>query len=175
MIASCAPAALNGQPLPSDPAPDFTLVDGTTGQTVTLSSMRGQVVLLTFLYTNCPDVCPLTAEKMRSARDALGDAAKNVAFVAVSVDPARDTPEATRRFAESHGLQGTLRYLIGSRTQLAKVWADYGVAQADSTSSVGHTDAIYLIDKSTRTRALVHSDAAPEAIAADLRALAGER
>ncbi|MFN2520985.1 MAG: SCO family protein [Candidatus Limnocylindria bacterium] len=175
VIAACAPTPLVGQALPSSAAPDFALIDGPTGATVTLESLRGKVVVLTFLYTNCPDVCPLTAEKFRTARDALGDAAKGVAFVAVSVDPARDTPDATRRFAEVHGLQGSLRYLIGGRAQLAKVWTDYGVAQYDGASSVGHTDAIYLIDRSGRTRVLIHSDVAPDGLTADLRALAAEK
>ncbi len=88
---------------------------------------------------------------------------------------ARRPPEATRRFAEAHGLQGTLRYLIGSRPQLAKVWADYAVAQVESASSVGHTDAVYLIDRKGRTRVLLHSDVAPDALASELRALANER
>src|SRR5712691_249471 len=87
VIVACSPGKLVGDPLPSQLAPDFTLTDGPTGQVVTLSSLRGQVVLLTFLYTRCPDACPLTAETIRSARDKLGGAASSVAFVAVSVDP----------------------------------------------------------------------------------------
>src|SRR5216110_852216 len=92
LVVGCSAGKLVGEPLPSQIAPDFTLTDGPTGQVITLSSLKGQVVLLTFLYTRCPDACPLTAETIRSARDTLGDSAKDVMFVAVSVDPQGDTP-----------------------------------------------------------------------------------
>src|SRR5439155_10370813 len=127
-VAACAPAKLEGDLLPGALAPDFTLTDGPTGQTVTLSTLRGQVVLLTFLYTRCPDVCPLTAEIVRMARDQLGDAARSVAFVAVSVDPAGDTPNTTRQFVADHRLEGSLRYLIGSQAALGRIWQEYGIA-----------------------------------------------
>jgi protein SCO1/2 len=172
---ACAPAKLEGDELPPSPAPDFTLTDGPSGQTVTLSDLRGQVVLLTFLYTRCPDTCPLTAETIRAARDRLGNDAKNVAFLAVSVDPPGDTPSTTRAFVSDHGLAGTLHYLIGPQAALARVWQSYGVAQATSASGVLHSDVIYLIDKATRSRVLIHSTVTPEALANDLAILVKER
>ncbi len=138
---------------------------------MTLSALRGQVVVLTFLYTNCPDVCPLTAEKLRAARDALGDQATGVAFVAVSVDPARDTPQATRRFVEQHRLLGTLRFLIGDAASLRAVWTKYFIGAQAQSDLVSHNDAIYLIDRQGRERALVHSDIEPATLARDLRTL----
>ena len=176
LLAACGqPQTLVGNPLPSAVAPNFTLLDGPTGELVTLSSFTGRAVLLTFLYTSCVDTCPLTAETLRNARDRLGDAAKNVAFIAVSVDPIGDTPVTTRRFVEDHRLQGTLRYLIGSRGDLAKVWQAYGIFQEQGSQSVGHTDVIYLIDKHERGRVVLHSDVGVDALATDLRILAGER
>lgn len=127
-VLACAPAKLIGEPIPSVVAPDFTLTDGPTGQVVTLSSLGGQVVLLTFLYTTCPDVCPLTAETIRAASDRLGPKAQNVVFIAVSVDPRGDTPATTRRFVADHGLGTGFRYLIGSQAALARVWQAYGIA-----------------------------------------------
>src|SRR2546426_249994 len=97
LITTCSPAKLVGDPLPGALAPDFTLTDGPTGETVTLSALRGRVILVTFLYTSCYDTCPLTAETIRGARDRLGNSATDVAFLAVSVDPKGDTPETTRR------------------------------------------------------------------------------
>src|SRR3989442_1354794 len=85
-LTACAPTRLVGDPLPSPLAPNFTLVDALTGEAVTLSALRGRVVLITFLYTTCPDICPLTAETLRSSRESLGDAVKDVDFIAVSVD-----------------------------------------------------------------------------------------
>ncbi len=175
LVVGCAPTKLVGDPLPSAVATDFTLTDGPTGETVSLSSLRGRVVLLTFLYTSCIDTCPLTAETIRSARDRLGDSANDVAFVAVSVDPKGDTPQTTLQFVEDHRLRSTLRYLIGSQAALARVWQAYGIAQAVSTRDVLHTDVIYLIDKNVRGRVVLHSDATPEALAADLRILLNER
>lgn len=175
LLAACSPGKLVGDPIASAIAPDFTLTDGPSGQVVTLSSLRGNVVLLTFLYTRCPDVCPLTAETIRSAHDRLGDSARGVAFVAVSVDPSGDTANSTRRFVADHGLEGVLRYLIGSQSALARVWQEYGIAQAVSAKDVLHSDVIYLIDKNERGRVVLHSDVTPEILANDLGILLKER
>jgi protein SCO1/2 len=175
VLAACSPGKLVGDPLPGAIAPDFTLTDGPTGEVVTLSGLPGQVVLLTFLYTTCPDACPLTAETIRVARDQLGTKAQNVAFIAVSVDPRGDTPATTRRFLSDHGLTTGFRYLIGSQAALARVWQAYGVGAAPSDASVLHSDTIYLIDKHARGRILLHSGVAPSDLANDLSILVGER
>jgi protein SCO1/2 len=172
---ACAPAKLVGDPLPGALAPDFTLVDGPTGETVTLSSLGDRAILLTFLFTSCVDTCPLTAETIRMARDRLGESAKSVALIAVSVDPIGDTPTTTRAFVVAHRLEGSLRYLIGSQAALARVWQAYGIAQAVSTRDVLHSDVIYLIDKKERGRVLLHSTVGPDALAADLTLLVSER
>jgi protein SCO1/2 len=174
IVAACASAELSGTDLGKREAPDFTLVDGPTGERVALSSLRGRVVALSFLYTNCPDVCPLTAGKFRTARQRLGDRASEVAFVAVSVDPARDTPEATRRFIAEHEMSGAMRYLIGDEASLRRIWSAYGIAAVAENGRVGHNDAIYLIDKQGRERTLLHSDVDVETLARDLAALASE-
>jgi protein SCO1/2 len=175
LAAACAPTKLVGEVLPGAIAPDFTLTDGPTGQVVSLSSLRGNVILVTFLYTSCIDVCPLTADVIRAARDRMGTSARDVAFIAVSVDPIGDTPATTRRFVAEHGLESTLRYLIGSQAALARVWQAYGIAQAVSTKDVLHSDAIYLIDKTEHGRVLLHSDVSPETLAMDLGILLRER
>ena len=172
---ACSPTKLVGEALPGAIAPDFTLTDGPTGQVVSLSALRGNVIVLTFLYTSCLDVCPLTAEVFRAARDKMGASAKDVVFIAVSVDPVGDTPATTRRFVQDHGVESTLRYLIGSKAALAQVWQEYGIGQAVSTKDVLHSDAIYLIDKSEHGRVLLHSDVSPDTLAADLGILVRER
>jgi protein SCO1/2 len=176
-LCACAPSAmrLSGTELPAKDAPDFTLTDGVTGQTVTLSSLRGNVVALTFLYTHCPDACPLTAAKFRAAQQTLGADASRVRFVAVSVDPEGDTPAAIRDFSASHDLKDNWRYLTGPRAALEAVWALYGVGSfADPTPPfVDHNDAIFVIDTRGRERELVHSDLVPKDFVADLRALLG--
>src|SRR4051812_7000627 len=159
---ACTPAAarLSGTDLGSHEAPDFTLVDGMSGDTVTLSSLRGNVVALAFLYTRCPDVCPLTAAQFRAAQRQLGADAGRVRFVAVSVDPEGDTPAAVKEFSLAHDLRENWRYLVGPRAALAAVWAAYGVGAFDQGMTVSHNDAIYIIDAKGREREIVHSDAA---------------
>jgi protein SCO1/2 len=174
-ISACAPAKLVGDPLPGALAPDFTLTDGPTGEAVSLSSLQGHVILLTFLYTTCPDSCPLTAEIIRSARDRIGSAATSVSLIAVSVDPKGDTPSTTRQFLVDHRLDGSMRYLIGPQAALARVWQDYGIAQAVSSPTVLHSDVLYLIDKKGRGRILLHSTVAPDVLASDLSLLVSER
>src|SRR3989441_4503838 len=161
LIPTCSPAKLVGDPLPGALAPDFTLTDGPTGETVTLSALRGRVILVTFLYTSCYDICPLTAETIRGARDRLGNSATDVAFLAVSVDPKGDTPETTRRFVQDHRVEGTLRYLIGPQAALARVWQAYGIAQAGSTRDGPPSDGVYLLAQSERPRGLPPSRAPP--------------
>jgi protein SCO1/2 len=156
-------------------APDFTLTDALNGNAVTLSTLRGRVVALSFLYTRCPDTCPLTAAKFRAAQKSIGT--DTVSFVAVSVDPDGDTPAAVRAFSEKHDLSAGWRYLIGTRSQLQAVWALYGVGAFGRSmdSAVDHNDAIFVIDRQGRERELVHSDIAVGDLVKDLRAVSGER
>ena len=176
VLSSCDADRLLGTELEKNAAPDFTLTDGLTGRSVTLSSLRPKTVALAFLFTRCPDVCPLTAGQFRAAQRALGENASKVVFVAVSVDPEGDTPAAVREFSDRHDLRDGWHYLIGSREQLAAVWSLYGVGAFASSGAraVEHNDAIYLIDSRGRERALVHSSDPPNWLLDDLRALIRE-
>ena len=166
-------ARLSGTELAARDAPDFTLTDGITGEPITLSSLRGNVVAMAFLYTHCPDVCPLTAAKFRAAQTQLVSDASRVRFIAVSVDPEGDTPAAVRAFSAAHDLKDIWRYLIGPRAALAAVWSAYGVGAfaAPTGPTVNHNDAIYIIDARGREREVVHSDIAVTDLVADLRSL----
>ena len=87
------------------------------GREVSLRALRGQVVVLTFLYTHCQDTCPVTATTIRGALDDLGH---DVPALAVSVDPAGDTPASARRFLLQRRLtHDRMRFLLGRRAQLA--------------------------------------------------------
>ncbi len=178
-LVACTPQAtrLHGTELGGKDAPDFTLTDGQSGASVTLSSFRGRVVAMAFIYTRCPDVCPLTASKLRAAQKALGADAAGVVLLAVSVDPVGDTPSAVRSFSAAHDLGTDWHYLIGPRTQLQNVWSLYGVGAfgAPTGPLVDHNDAIFLIDAKGREREVVHSDIPLEDLVADLRALLKER
>jgi protein SCO1/2 len=171
LLAACAPAPLAGTELGSTDAPDFTLTDGVSGQAVTLSAQRGQVVALTFLYTTCPDVCPLTATRFRASQTELQGDANRVTFIAVSVDPDRDTPKAVQDFSSAHGLGANWYYLVGGLAQLSPVWAAYGIGVQAGSSTVTHNDAVYLIDARGRERVLLHSEDLARDLTNDLRAL----
>ncbi len=171
VLAACAPAPLAGTELGATDAPDFTLTDGVSGRAVTLSAHRGQVVALTFLYTTCPDVCPLTATRFRAAQAELQGDASRVTFIAVSVDPDRDTPKAVQDFSTAHGLAANWYYLVGGRAQLSPVWTAYGIGVQAGSTTVTHNDAVYLIDARGRERVLLHSDDLARDLANDLRAL----
>ena len=171
MLGGCAPPTLAGTDLGATDAPDFTLTDGVSGRAVTLSAQRGQVVALTFLYTSCPDVCPLTATRFRSAQTELQGDASRVTFIAVSVDPDRDTAQAVQAFSSAHGLASNWFYLVGGRAQLSPVWASYGIGVQAGSTALTHNDAVYLIDARGRERVLLHSEELATDLTSDLRAL----
>jgi protein SCO1 len=171
VLGACAPPTLAGTDLGATDAPDFTLTDGVNGHAVTLSAQRGQVVALTFLYTTCPDVCPLTATRFRAAQTELQGDSSRVTFIAVSVDPDRDTPTAVQVFSAAHGLASNWYYLVGGRAQLSPVWVAYGIGVQPGSSTVTHNDAVYLIDARGRERVLLHSEDLARDLTNDLRAL----
>jgi protein SCO1 len=169
---------LTGTSLGKSPAPDFHLRDA-SGRATSLDQFHGKVVVLTFLYTNCTDTCPLEAEMLRHADEAAGHPA-DVQYLAVSVDPIGDTAANIAKFDAEHQL-GELgsrwRYLIGTRDELSTVWHSYGiyapvqpVAQGASNHSVG----IYLIDKQGRERRYEDPDITAEELARDTLILARE-
>ena len=166
---------LQGTNLGGTPAPDFLLKDQ-YGKTISLSQFKGKPVVLTFLYTHCPDVCPLTAEKIHTTMQSLVNTTQNVAVVAVSMDPKGDTAATTQNFASVHKLGNYFYYLIGTHNELAPVWASYSVDAEAATSSgvVNHSSAIYVIDKQGNERALLDNNFTPAQLASDLKALLGE-
>jgi protein SCO1/2 len=166
---------LQGTNLGSTPAPDFHLKDQ-FGNAISLAQFTGKPVVLTFLYTHCPDACPLTAEKIHTTMQSLGSNAQHIAVLAVSMDPKGDTAIAAQNFAKVHKLGDYFYYLIGTHNELAPVWASYSVdAQAATSSgSVNHTSAIYVIDKQGNERALLDNGFSPGQLASDLKILLAE-
>ena len=173
---ACAAQPLKGTDLGKDRAPDFKLNDS-RGNPVALSDYHGKVVVLTFLYTNCPDECPLIASKLHSVATQLGDAMKQVAYVAVSVDPANDTPVAVQEFLQTHMLDGQMRYLIGTQAQLEPVWNAYFVGTSTNSSSVAgvtHSTRTIIIDKQGNQRIELGSTFNPADAVYDVQALLSE-
>jgi protein SCO1/2 len=162
--------AFAGSIRPPIPPKDFRLRDQ-DGRAVSLKDYRGRVVVLTFLFTTCRDTCPLTATQIRGAMDDLGT---DVPALAVSVDPANDTPERARQFLFKRGLGGDrMRFLLGSRAQLAPVWKSYGIQPQGE--HFDHSAYVLLIDRRGRQRiGFPVAQLTPEALAHDIRRLQAE-
>jgi protein SCO1/2 len=167
-------SGLQGTDLGSTPAPDFRLSDQ-LGRQVALSQFRGEPVVLTFMYTRCPDVCPLTAEKLHQVQLLLGGDAARVEMLAVSIDPRGDTRTAAQKFSQTHKLTKNWHYLIGTHDQLSPVWNAYSVYAQDAVQNkITHTDALYLIDKQGRERVFFADDFTNEQLTSDLKVLLAE-
>ncbi|MFQ5951457.1 MAG: SCO family protein [Candidatus Geothermarchaeales archaeon] len=106
-------------------APDFTLLNR-DGEPVSLSDFHGKVIVLSFLYSHCDDECHIIVAKFaEAAKEFQGTRSEAVVFVAVTVDPERDTPERLREYSRIFAYNGY--YLTGAREALEEVWADYGI------------------------------------------------
>ena len=151
--------------------PDFTLRDQ-HDRTVHLRALHGKVVLLTFLYTHCPDVCPLTAANLNTALRRLGRERPQVVVLAVSVDPVGDTHASILSFIRQHRLLPEFRYLTGSRATLQRVWRLYNVITVRrGPGDVDHTLYTLLVDREGTSRVLFDVKATPRAITHDVRQL----
>jgi protein SCO1 len=152
-------------------AADFALRDQ-HGRLVRLSDQRGKLVLVTFLYTHCTDICPVIANQLNQALRELYHQQTSVLILAVSVDPKGDTPRAVRKFVRDHRLLPEFHYLVGRPAQLASVWQAYNVQVLQrNPESVGHSCYIYLLDRRGKPRIFYSATATAEQVAHDLRLL----
>lgn len=170
---------LNADALPTGldrrPAPGFALTDATSGARVRLRELEGSPILVTFLYTHCPDVCILIGLQIRDALKRLGDEASEVTVAAVTVDPRGDTPENVGDWLHRHRLPPNFRYLIGTEKELRPVWRDWFVLPQDQDrlNVSSHTASLWLIDRSGALRGKYSGSVPidPDDLAADLRTL----
>ena len=169
-VGAQAGARFAGAPLPPGVrVPDFALRDQ-DGRLVTARSLRGRPAVVTFLYTICNTACPITAHQVKGALDELE---RPVPAIAISVDPPNDTRLSAQAFVERVGIGGRLRFLLGSRSELRRVWR--GFAVRPQTARVEHQARIVLIDGRGMQRVgFPVSQATPERLAHDLRALGAE-
>ena len=135
---------------PPAPAPSFTLADQ-AGRPTGPQQDRGHWTVVTFLYTRCPDVCPLIANQLGAAQRRNQD----LRVIAVSVDPAHDTPAARTKFLADHQLGARFRFVSGTRAALRPVWAKYHIAALPGPhGTVSHSSYEILIDPRGRERVL---------------------
>jgi protein SCO1/2 len=159
---------------PPETAPALAL-DNYLGTPVNIASYRGKAVLVTFLYTHCPDVCPLIASQLHtslvemSARER-----REVQIIAVSVDPRGDTPATVAQFLAAHEMTGRMQYLIGSEAQLSPVWRDWDVSSDPTTNPdvVDHSALIYGITAQGKIVTVYQANFKPSEIIHDVPLLA---
>jgi protein SCO1/2 len=160
---------------PPEPEPALKL-NNYLGDPVDLSSFRGKAVLVTFLYTNCPDVCPLITANLHVAQKLMGPAeASKVRIVAVSVDPRGDTRKTVAAFLARHEMTGNMKYLIGSAHELGQVWKAWNVGSerdAQQPQLVNHSGLVYGISASGKVTTIYSANFKPSEIVHDVPALA---
>jgi protein SCO1/2 len=139
-------STFRGSPADGFDAPNFRLRDQ-SGRVTSLAGQRGRFVLIAFLYTRCPDVCPLIAAELNDVLKRLGNRRDRVRVLAISVDPGGDTSARVESFIRAHRLLPQFRYLTGSREQLEPIWRDYhAAAQVGPPSRSIHSAFELLID-----------------------------
>lgn len=156
------------------PAPPLRL-HNYLGETVDLKDYRGKAVLLTFIYTHCPDTCPLIVSHIKTALAELGPKARDVQVIAISTDPRGDNRRTVTAFVDDHGMKGKMKYLIGSRTELGRVWKDWNIVARPAQAGrdlVEHSALIYGIDDSGKVTTLYPADFKPTELAHDVPLLA---
>lgn len=174
-------AAANGKPASYDGptlenpvmAPPIVLTDY-LGHRVDTGSYRGKAVLLTFIYTHCPDVCPLIVANLHNALALLGRRSSEVRIVAVSTDPRGDTNQAIASFLARRGMTGRMEYLVGSRRTLIPVWRAWGISTSKPTNQdqVNHSALVYGITGSGKVTIVYPANFTPKEISHDVPLLA---
>jgi cytochrome oxidase Cu insertion factor (SCO1/SenC/PrrC family) len=139
--------------LPHQRAPGFTLTDQ-AGRTMTLSDLRGKVVVLEFMDPHCTDICPIVSQEFVDAYHKLGPAARNVAFIAINVNQYHASVADMAAFSRQENLNTIpgWHFFTGPTPALKTVWRDYNIAvQAPNPDAdIVHTSAVYFIDPQGR-------------------------
>ncbi|MEA3119854.1 MAG: hypothetical protein QOI13_3124 [Paraburkholderia sp.] len=148
---------------------------GDGGKPVDASAFKGETTLVYFGYTHCPDVCPETMARLMHVLAKLGEKqAQHVRILFISVDPARDTPQAMHDYVAAFDPQHA-RGLTGTDRQIESIAKRYRVAyqmeklDPNGSYEVTHSSAVYIFDAHGRARLLATSSDSPDAIAQDLR------
>jgi protein SCO1 len=159
---------------PLKPAPPLRL-RSYLGQPVNIASYRGKAVLVTFLYANCPTLCPLIAANLHTAQARMTAAERaRVQIIAVSVDPRHDTRQAVAKFLRQHRMTGRMQYLVGDAQQLGRVWAAWNVGSqrdAQNPDVINHSGLVFGIGASGKLVTVYPGNFSPPMIVHDIPGL----
>jgi protein SCO1 len=162
----------------SSPAKEFTLVDQ-SGTLFHFKPASGKFILVTFVYTSCPDVCPLLTAKFAAIQRSLEEKKRgDYMLLTISTDPERDTPSKMNAYAQAYKADlRRWRFLTGSHKDLAQVWKDFGVTVRElGNGQIQHTNLTTLIDPEGVRRVDYYGDKWQEKeVLKDFKALEGSR
>lgn len=156
---------------PPRPLTDFTLT-AHTGEPMSLSDLKGKIVLVYFGYTHCPDICPITLGDYKQVKQELGEMADRVAFLMISVDGSRDTPTHMAGFLENFDPE--FIGMTGEDAVLQKIGADYGLyyeLQSGENYTVDHTASIFMINPDMELAIIYTYGTEPDVIVQGIRDL----
>lgn len=161
----------------TQPAPAIDSLRDQTGRPLSLASLRGQSVAIVFFDSHCHQQCPLEGRALAAAEQSLAPALRPV-LVAVSINPL-DTPASAASAAKAWGLAAVApwHWLMGTRTQLGPVWAEYhiDVSPHPVNGDIAHTEAVYLVDRRGFMRSGYQYPFLSQSVTSDLRTIARKR
>jgi protein SCO1 len=140
---------------PPLPIEDFVL-QAANNESFQLSDQKGEITLLFFGYTSCPDVCPTTLAEFKQVYDILGEEAQNVRFMMITADPERDTVARLTKYVKF--FNPAFIGLSGERSKLEKVWKQFNIyIEKQETNSaagymVSHTSSVFVLDQNNNLR-----------------------
>ena len=152
-------------------APGFSLRDQ-HGRPISLRAQRGRTLVIAFMDSRCHQVCPVEGRALAHAIRGLPPSERPTLLV-VSVDPWADTPESAAAAGRKWGFSSSWHWLLGDRRTLATVWRAYRIDVRRARRDIGHSDAIYLVDRNGFERAGYLFPFDPGLVRHDLRVLAG--
>lgn len=151
--------------------PNFSLPDQ-SGRTVSSKELRGKVVAVTFLDSQCTESCPIIASQIaRTLERFPPDRRREVAAIAISTDPEEDTPGAVQSFLAKNRAQGLLRYLVAPVEQIRPVWDSFHIsASFDTGIDTLHSAPVRIFDREGKWVSTLHAgaDLTSENLAHDL-------
>lgn len=180
LLAGCKPTPIKFEGVDitgAEYGKDFPLPDA-KGQRRSVKDFAGQVVVVFFGYTQCPDVCPTTLQELVEAKALLGAQGERLQGVFVSLDPDRDTPEVLRAYAEA--FDPRMVALTGSKDDIAAVAKDFKVffkkveGRQPGSYTLDHSAGLYLYDPQGRLRVYHRYGQGAQALAKDAKALLDE-
>lgn len=160
--------------------PNFTLTDQ-NAKSVNLTDFKGKVVLITFLYTQCPfpDKCPMLAQKLDRTRDLLDQvqgAKDRFQVLSITLDPKRDTPEALKKYAQGHDGEANWSFLTGKASDISKIASMFGMIYYTEQGIIDHNMRTAVLDGNQRLRKVyVGNKWTPAEIATVVRDLVAAR